>query len=235
MLNENKNRWRAFLFTGGISVFIYILTAIIIPGIMTLLIKQDIVGDNAIHGAALLYFVAKNKFYWIALQTLVLETSIFPILTFIALYLVLRDHKPNSTLAGTVIGVSSQILFMAYFPMLMGLVFPGDNYVLAKAADRQLLAAAAEGLGAMVNAFNPVYEALLAIGIFLVSLAIPGSQIRKWLAPCGFITGVVTITAIALFPLIGYWYMWWWVLYIIWFSGVGIELIRISRLKEKVN
>lgn len=230
MENQKTTKWKPFLLTGGLSAFAYSITAIFATGAMTLSIDQDIIGVDALGGEQLLQFIAENTLFWIILQTLVLETSIFLILTFIALFLVLRDGKPSLALAGAVVGVTSQILFMSYYPMLMGLVFLGDNYAASDPSRQQALATASEGLIAMVNAFNPAYEALLAVGIVLVSAAFPGSPLRKWLSSFGYLTGGIALTAILLFPFIGYWYLWWWGAFVVWVIGIGAELVRIARL-----
>jgi hypothetical protein len=74
-----------------------------------------------------------------------------------------------------------------------------------------------------------VYEALLGIGVLLISLAVPGSSMRRYLAPLGYITAASALLATGLFPVIGYWYLWWWVFLVVWLMAAGTDLIRVAR------
>jgi hypothetical protein len=60
---------------------------------------------------------------------------------------------------------------MAYYPVLLGLASLSDQYVAAAGAQKQGFAIAAEALIAQNNAFNPIYESLLAAGILIFALA----------------------------------------------------------------
>jgi len=51
----------------------------------------------------------------------------------------------------------------------------------------------------------------------------------RWVAWLGVVTAAAAFAAVALYPLLGLGYLWWWVFHIAWFIAVGVQLIRLSR------
>ncbi len=52
---------------------------------------------------------------------------------------------------------------------------------------------------------------------------------HKSIAYLGIATFVAAITAMALFPLIGVAYLWWWTILTVWLIAVGWKLYRLGR------
>lgn len=217
--------WRVLYKAGGISAFLYIILALIIPTLMVLIPRYDFKLD----GPALLQFIASNRTWWMFLQSLVLETGILLIVTFAALYVALRHINKSYAAIGTLIAVTCQVLYMAYYPVLLGLVYLSDQYKAANEAQQKVLATAAEALIAQNNAFNPIYESLFAVGILILSLVMLKGVFHKSVAYLGIATFVTAITAMALFPVIGVGYLWWWAILTVWLIAVGWKLFRIGR------
>jgi hypothetical protein len=119
---------------------------------------------------------------------------------------------------------------MAYYPVLLGLVHLSGQYGAAGGeAQRGVLATAAEALLAQNNAFNPIYESLFAAGILIFSLAMLKGVFSRVVAYLGIVTFPVALVAMALWPLIGMGYFWWWLFFAVWFAAVGWKLLRLAR------
>lgn len=161
---------------------------------------------------------------------MVLESSILAIITFIALFIALKNLNKSYAAIGALIGVIANILFMAYYPVLLGMVYLSDQFIGAAEEQQKVLSTAAEALIAQNNAFNPIYESLMGIGVLILSLVmLKGRVFRKSIAYIGIATCVAALTALALFPLVGLTYFWWWVLFAVWFIALGWRLINLGR------
>jgi hypothetical protein len=117
---------------------------------------------------------------------------------------------------------------MAYYPVLLGLVHLAYQYPTADQARRAVLATAAEALLAQNNAFNPLYEAAFAAGILLISFVMLRGVFPKWVAYVGIAKLPACLIAFTLWPLIGIGYFWWWVLFVVWFTAVGVRLLNLG-------
>jgi hypothetical protein len=217
--------WRGLYKAGGISAILYIILALIVPTLMVLIPQYDF----NLAGHALLEFIASNRAWWIFLQSLVLETSILAIVAFVAIFIALKHINKSYAAIGAVVIITCQFLFMAYYPILLGLVYLSDQYIVATDTQQKVLATAAEALIAQNNAFNPIYESLFAIGILILSLVMLKGVFHKSIAYLGIATAVAAIVALALFPVIGLTYFWWWLLFAVWFIAVGWKLCRLGR------
>lgn len=134
--------WRSLYKIGGISAFLYIILGIIVPGLLFLSASYN----NTMDGKAILDFIASNKMWWIIIQTLTLGPSILAILVFVTIFIALKHLNKGFAAIGTVVAVVCQILFLAYYPVLLGLVYLSDRYVIATDTQRVMLATAAEAL-----------------------------------------------------------------------------------------
>jgi MFS family permease len=220
-------QWRRFYVVGGVSAALYVLGALILPAILTFLLFPRFweVLDDA---PALLPWIADNALGWHVIQGATLESSIFLILAFVALWLALRHLDPVWAAVGAIVGITSQVLFMAYYPVLLGLAYLGEKYPTASGAEQQSLVAAAEGLVAQNSGFNPVYEALLAVGVIILSLVMLGGVFPRWVGYLGIVTGVAALAAIALHPVLGLSYLFWWVFLIAWLVAIAWYLARLG-------
>jgi hypothetical protein len=220
--------WKGLYRGGGISAILYIVLALVVPTISVL--TMGYFESTAEYGGLeFLHYIAANRVWWFALQTLVLGTSILMIVAFVALFVALKDvDKVNATL-GAVISIVTQILFIAYYPVLLGTIYLSDRFVTASAEQQIMLGTAAESLMAINNAFNPLYEPLMGVGILFFSFAMLKGVFRKSLGYLGIVTCIVCFIAVALWPVLNVNYFWWWTLFVVWFTAVGWKLYQLGK------
>jgi len=219
--------WRGLYRAGGVSAILYVLLSLTVPGVQVLTMQYDFKMD----GPTLLQFIAANRLWWITLQTLVLGTSILAIVSFVALFVALKHLNKSYAAIGAVIAITCHLLFLAYYPVLLGLVYLSDQYVAAATgAQRVVFATAAESLIAQNNAFNPLYESLFGISILILSLVMLKGLFHKSVAYLGIVTCVAAFIGLALWPVVGVAYFWWWLLFMIWFIAAGWKLYRLGGL-----
>jgi len=217
--------WKGLYRAGGITAFLYLILGIVTPGLMFLFNNYNTEMD----GAATLNFIAANKTWWLVLQSLTLRPSILMVIVLVTIYIALKHLNKSLAMLGTVITCICQILFAAYYPILLGLVYLSDKYAVAMdAAQRVMFSTAAESLLAVNNAFNPIYESIFAIGVLFISLAMLKGVFHKVVAYLGIAAFAAAIIAMVLWPVIGISYFWWWFVFLIWFVAVGWKLFRLG-------
>ena len=220
--------WNGIYKAGGISAILYIVLALVVPTISVLMMGY-FESTAEYGGLEFLRFIAANRFWWFLIQTLVLGTSILMIVAFVALFVALMHiDKVNATL-GAVISVVTQILFIAYYPVLLGTIYLSDKFVTASAEQQIMLGTAAESLMAINNAFNPLYEPLMGVGILFFSIAMLKGVFHKSIGYLGIVTCIVCFIALALWPILSVNYFWWWSLFVIWFTAVGWKLYQLGK------
>ena len=220
--------WKGLYRAGGISAILYIVLALVGPTISVL--TMGYFESTAEYGGLeFLRFIAANRFWWLSLQTLVLGTSILMIVAFVAFFVALKHiDKINATL-GAVVSVTTQILFIAYYPVLLGTIYLSDKFVTASAEQQIMLGTAAESLMAINNAFNPLYEPLMGVGILFFSIAMLKGVFHKSIGYLGIATCIVSIIAVALWPILNVNYFWWWSLFVVWFTAIGWKLYQLGK------
>jgi hypothetical protein len=216
--------WRGLYRAGGVSAILYVVLALAVPAVQVLTAQYDFKMD----GPTLLQFIASNRLWWMILQTVVLGTSILAIVSFVALFVALKHLDKSYAAIGTIVASTCQLLFMAYYPVLLGLVYLSDQYVAATDAQRVVFATAAESLIAQNNAFNPLYESLFGVSILILSLVMLKGVFHKSVAYLGMATCVAAFVGLALWPIVDVAYPWWWLLFVIWFVAVGWKLYRLG-------
>lgn len=217
--------WRGLYIAGGISGMLYVLLALVVPTIMIAIPNYDL----KLGGHDLLQLISENTTWWMLLQGLVLETSVFLIIMSAALYFALRHLNKSLSAIGALVLVTSQFLFMAYYPVLLGLTDLSKKYAIADGSGREILATAAEALIAQNSGFNPVYEFLFAAGIMLFSVVMLKGVFGRFTAWTGIASLIAAVVALALFPVIGLAYFFWWVVPTVWLVVAGWRLIAIGR------
>ncbi len=227
---EPDPRWRRFYTIGGICAALYVLVAIFIPGVMAAAVSDF--WDILVDPPALLAFIGDNKLYWHIVQGGVLEASILLIITFAALYLTLKQVDRVFAAIGAIISITTQLLFMAYYPVLLGLVYLSDQYATADAARQASLESSAEALIAQNSAFNPTYEALMGLGILFLSLAMLKGVFPRFVAYLGIATCAAAFVGLSLYPIVGLGYFLWWAFAIAWLLAVGWQLYKLGRTRE---
>jgi hypothetical protein len=225
--NQKNRSWRGLYMAGGICAIIYVILALFVPFFMFIghtELSDMVSGDNVNR-----YIIENGHVWWVILQTLVLGTSFFAIITFVAMFVALKDVAKSTALIGSTIAIVIHILFIAYYPVVLAMGFVANAYQLADEVQKRSFATAAEPLLAMNNAFNPLYESVFAISIFILSLAMMKGVFDKRLAYLGFVTTIAGLAALSLFPLINIGYFWWWLFFMAWFVLVGIKLMKLGK------
>lgn len=225
--------WKRFYTIGGICAGLYLLFALVIPGVMVAAVSDF--WDILVDPPALLAFITDNKLYWHIVQGGVLEASILLIITFAAVYLTLKHVDRVFAAIGAIISITTQLLFMAYYPVLLGLVYLSDQYATAGAARRVSLEASAEALIAQNSAFNPIYEALMGLGILFLSLAMLKGVFSRFVAYLGIATSVAAFVGLSLYPILGLGYFFWWGFFVVWLLAVGWKLYKLGRTREPAS
>ena len=216
--------WKRLYRMAAVSVLLYIVLGIAIPPLMIVTIQYD----AELNGIELLNFIAENRTWWIVIQGLVMGTAVLLIVMFAALYPALKHLEKNVLAIGVVMGISSQILYLAYFPVVNGLQYMSDQYVAASSeAQRQALAAGAEALVAQNNAYGPS-EAVMALAIGLISIVMFKGVFPRWVAVLGLLALPAALIGGLLKSTLGIVYLWWWAIAVVWFVAVGFKFFRLG-------
>jgi len=219
--------WRGFYKVGGVCAMLYVALALFAP--FFLYVNHTALSRMAT-GSEILDLIRSNgTVWWTNLQTLVLGSSFFAILAFLALFIALKHVDKVNALIGSTIAIVIHILFIAYYPVMLALGFLSKAHGTAESTQRASFETAAEALLAINNAFNPLYEAVFATSIFFLSLAMLKGVFDKKLALLGMVTAASAFIALMLWPLIGIGYFWWWLLFTVWFFLIGIKLYRLGK------
>ena len=220
--------WKSLYKVGGISAILYIVLALVVPTLQVLTMKYF--SQTADYGGAeFLQFIVENRLWWLIAQTLLLGSSILAIVAFVALFVALKHIDKSYAAIGAVVAVTSQLLFLAYYPVLLGTIYLSDKFVTASAEQQVLLGIAADSLMAINNAFNPLYEPLLGVGILFFSLVMLKGVFHKSIAYLGIATCAAVFIAMSLWPIVGVGYFWWWTFFFVWFIAVGWKLYQLGK------
>lgn len=221
--------WKHLYRMGAISAWLYVVLALVFPFFLYI----DNTGlSHMYRGREIIHLIITNgKVWWVVLQTTVLCASFFAIITFAALFFALKNVEKSYAIVGSILAIVIHILFVAYYPVMLGLDYVADHYLTAIEMEKEELMAAAASLIAINNAFNPLYEAVFALSIFLLSVAMLKGVFRKLDAYLGFITAISAVVALSLWGVIGLGYFWWWLFFVMWFLIIGWRLFMLGWAK----
>jgi Domain of unknown function (DUF4386) len=151
---------------------------------------------------------------------------------FLALYMALKHVNKSLAAIAALIAIASEVTATAVnsSPQSLNaaLILLSDQYAAATADARRLaFATAAESLIATTNAVN-LAGIMLEVGILIISLVMLRGVFPGWVAYLGIVTGVVGILSEALRPVIGFAYIVFFVLEVIWLIAVGWKLYRLG-------
>ncbi len=216
--------WRDLYRAGAASVGLYVVLGMIAPA--ALFLTSDY--DASMNGTAILEYIASHRSWWVAIQALTMGPSVFAIVAFLALGAALWRGSRSYTAIGATLAIAAEVLFLAYFPVVNGLVYLSDQYAAAASAERRsALATAAEALVAQNNALGPS-ETVLAVSVLILSLVMLKGVFHRGVAYLGVATFMAAIVGEALKPVLAIAYLWWWALFMIWFVAVGWKLYRLG-------
>lgn len=133
--------WKSLYKAGGIAAYLYVAIAIILPAVMYMI---NPLMDKMNSGIEVLHLISSDKLSWLILQTTVLGTSFLAIISFTALFMALKHVNKSYALIGTLIALVCHILFIAYYPVLLGLTHLAENFQVAGETQQDSLAVAAE-------------------------------------------------------------------------------------------
>lgn len=223
-------RWLKLYRAGSVCAWLYIISIIFTTSIF---IGSDY--DTTLDGLGHLEYIAAHRTWWMILQGLVLGTNALLIVTFMALYPVLKHLDKSTTAIGVVLAISCMILFIAYFPPVNGLVYLSDQYVAATdPSARQALVGGAEALVAQMNVYGPS-DTLLAISVLFISLVMLRGVFHKAIAYLGIATCAAGVVGATLKPVLGVTYLWWWLLFIVWLGAVAVKLLQLGWPRHAPN
>jgi hypothetical protein len=222
--------WKRIYWAGGISALLASLVYIV-----ALVVEISLGEYPTSGGAAVLEFIAEHRSVYILQQILWLAPSVLLIIVFLALYPALKDLDKSIAAIGAVLGISSWAVTLAY-PATGGgspaLVYLSDQYVAATTdAQRATFVAAAEGFIAQ-NYVPTIMGVLETFVILIVSLLMLKGVFLKGVAYLGIATGAIGIISEALKPILGFGYIVYGVLVMVWIIAIGWELLRLAREPE---
>ena len=219
--------WKGLYRAGGVSGVLFVVLTIV--SIVLVFIKPM---QPSSGGAATLKNIASNRSLYILKQVLWLGPSALAIVVFLALYRALKHLDKSNAALGSLLGIASEVLTLAYPTTGEGapsLVYLSDQYVAATTDEqRAAFASAAEGFIAQNN-IPSAPGILTAIGILVISLVMLRGVFHKGVAYLGIATGAIGIISESLRPLLGLGYIGYGLLLPIWFLAVGWKLYRLGR------
>lgn len=183
-------------------------------------------------GVATLQWIASNKAAYTLELILFVVPSVLAMVVFLALYMALKHVNKSLAAIAALIAIASEVTAAAVnsSPQSLNaaLILLSDQYAAATAeAQRLAFATAAESLIATTNAVN-LAGIMLEVGILITSVVMLKGVFPKGVAYLGIVTGVVGIFSEALRPVIGFAYIVFFVLEVIWLIAVGWRLYRLG-------
>ena len=222
--------WSSLYRAGAVSALLYV-ALVVVPIVLVFTTPQP----PATGGADVLAYIASNKLvYYVELVSFV-GLSVPALVVFLALTAALKDVDRSWAAVGGLLGIASEVVALAFggSPQSLhgGLVLLSDQYIRAATeAQRTALAAAADGLVAVVNAVSAA-GILTAAGILVLSLVMRKAAFGKGVVSVGIAAGAIGIISEAFRPMVGAAYGLYGLLLPAWFVLVGLELRRIGRRK----
>ena len=122
--------WKGLYRVGGICAILYVVLALGVPFFMFINHTEL---SYMVNGADILNLITTNGIlWWVVLQTLVLGTSFFAIITFVALFVSLQHLDKVKAIVGVIIAIVIHILFISYYPVML----PGNAGICFRKTER---------------------------------------------------------------------------------------------------
>lgn len=219
--------WKRLYWAGGISALLASLVYLI-----AIVVEFTMPEAPTSGGVATLEYIAAHRSVYILQQILWLAPSILLIVVFLAFYPALKDLDKSFAAIGSVLGIASWAVTLAY-PATGGgapaLVYLSDQFGAASTdAQRAAFAAAAETFIAQ-NYVATLMGVLEALGVLIVALVMIKGIFRRGVAYLGIATGAIGIVSEALKPILGIGYIVYGLLILVWLIAIGWELFRLAK------
>lgn len=218
--------WRELYRAGGMSAVLFVALIVV-----SLVLEFTTPRPPDAGGAATLEHIAAHRKVYLLKQALWLGPSVFAMFVFLSLYAALKHVNKSAAAVGSLVGVSSWALTLAW-PATGGgspsLVYLSDQYNAATTDEqRAAFAAAAEAFIAQNN-FPSAPGILTPVGILLLSFLMLRGVFHKGVGYLGIATGTIGTVSEALRPVLGIGYLGYGLLLPIWFLAVGWKLCRLG-------
>lgn len=218
--------WRGLYRAGGLSSTVFVALIVV-----SLVLEFTTSRPPDAGGAATLEHIAAHRKIYLLKQALWFGPSVCAIVVFLSLYAALKHVNKSAAAIGSLIGVSSWALTLAW-PATGGgspsLVYLSDRYRDATTAEqRAAFATAAEAFIAQNN-FPSAPGILTPVGILLVSFLMLRGVFHKGVGYLGIATGALGTVSEAFRPILGLGYLGYGLLLPIWFIAVGWRLYHLG-------
>jgi len=217
--------WGGLYKAGGISAILYVTFGLILPAIIFLTTSYD----ASMNGEEALQFIGSHRLWWIVVQNMTLMPSFFAIIAFVSLFAAIKHIYKGFAAVGAAAAIVSQTLFLMYLPVVQGMLYMSDRYAEATLdTEREMLAVAAEALVAQ-NSATSYIEIVFGVGVLLISIVMLKGVFHKGIAYLGIAAFAASVIGMALQPIFGIGYFWWWFVFMIWFIAVGWQLYGFGK------
>ncbi|HSP08745.1 MAG TPA: DUF4386 family protein [Candidatus Dormibacteraeota bacterium] len=219
--------WSGLYLAGSVSALLFVVLNIAAIVILAIVPPAPSSG-----GVATLQWIASNKTAYTLELILFVAPNVLAMVVFLALYMALKHVNKSFAAIAALIAIASEVTAPAInsSPQSLNaaLILLSNQYAAATAdAQRLAFATAAESLIATTNAVT-FAGIMLEVGILIISVVMLKGVFPKGVAYLGIATGVVGIFSEALRPVIGFAYIVFFVLEVIWLIAVGWRLHRLG-------
>jgi hypothetical protein len=226
-LHSPDPSWRGLYLAGGVSALLFVVLNVAAIVILAIIPPAPSSG-----GAATLQWIASNKTAYTLELILFVAPSVLAMVVFLALYMALKHVNKSLAAIAALIAIASEVIAAGVnsSPQSLNaaLILLSDQYAAATTESQRLaFATAAESLIAATDAVN-LAGIMLEVGILIASVVMLRGVFPKWVAYLGIVTGVVGILSEALRPVIGFAYVVYFLLELIWLIAVGWRLYRLG-------
>lgn len=221
---RTDRRYRTLYLVAGVAAILFALLSLSALAVDVIAPPPPMTG-----GAEALESIADHRATYVARQLLWIVPSILPVLTYLGLYIALRDTCPSWALVGAVVGALPWALLLAVPVSGRGslvLATLSDSYAAAETPEaRSAYATAAEAIIAE-HATPGVLGVLAAVGILVISVLMTKGPLPRTVAWLGIATGAVGVVGEVLGSEMPWFSALYGVLLWTWFAMVGVSLLR---------
>lgn len=220
---RSDRRYRTLYLVAGVASIVFVLLS------LSALAVAAIAPAPVTGGAETLESIADHRATYVAEQLLWIVPGVLPVLTFLGLYIALRDTCPSWALIGVVVGALPWALMLALPVSSHGslvLVTLSDSYAAADTPEaRTAYAAAAAAIIAGIDTPG-ILGALASVGILVISVLMTKGPLPRTVAWLGIAAGAVGLLGEVLRSALPSIDAVHGLLVGAWFAMVGVSLLR---------